>query len=295
MKLKKIVVGIDFSDYSEVARLRALELAIAHGAEVIYVHALDDADYRPQKEWLQAGAKFEELLADGKFRSKERMNRLAEEDRSDVLEIHTEISELEPAAALIDAAERHEADLVVIGTHGRTGFERLTLARTAVRVVRNSPCSVLVARAAKTDVPYMSKILVPTDFSEPASAALKAACSLVAEGGRVDVGHYWIRPFYALGDDVIASKSVALDEDISRSVGTSGAKLLLEHKDSGVDLHFFDVHDTVAKGVHDTLEATPYDMVIMGSHGRQGLERFFLGSSAEAVLRHANCSVMVVR
>lgn len=295
MKLQTIVVGIDFSPFSEVARLRALELAVANKAKVILVHSLEDSDYQPQQEWLASGAKFEKLIEEGQYEAKKHLDELAVSDRSDVLEILSEVSELEPAAALVDAAERHNADLVVVGPHGRTGFERLSLAKTAERIVRKSPCSVLVARAAEKDVPYMSRFLVPTDFSESANVALAVACSLVAHGGRVDVLHCWMRPFYAIGDEGLAAKSVSMDEEISESVSDAGAKLINKHSKTGVAMHFEERHDTVARGVHEALEATAYDMVIMGSHGRKGLGRLLLGSAAEATARHANCSVLVVR
>ncbi|MCP4443924.1 MAG: universal stress protein [Myxococcales bacterium] len=133
-----------------------------------------------------------------------------------MLQLSSEVGEFEPAAALLGAAERHNADLIVVGTHGRIGLERLTLARTAEYVGRKSPCSVLVARAVQRDVAYMSRILVPTDSSEPADEVLTAACLLAAGDSRIDVVHYWMHPFYAIGSEGLAVRTASLDRRVQR-------------------------------------------------------------------------------
>lgn len=295
MNIKKIVVGIDFSPYSDLARFRACELAATTGAEIVLVHAFEDEDYQGQKSWLLSGDTFEELLAEGRRDTEERLERVASECSAADVKVRMELSEFDPDVALLNAVERHGADLVAIGTHGRTGFERLTLARIAERVVRKSPCSVLVARPSHTTVPSRSRILVPTDFSESAEQALTAACSLVAEDGEIDVLHCWTLHFFATGYHGLVEEAVSLEPEIAEAVRKKGAALVAEHSRPGIRINFEDRHEAPARGIHEALETKAYDLVVMGSHGRRGVERFLLGSAAEATVRHANCSVLVVR
>lgn len=295
MKIRKIIVGVDFSPYSEVARLRAYELAATVDAEIVLVHALEDADYMAQKRLLLARETFDRLLQRGREETRERLEEIAAEGKPLGVKVQVELSESHPDVALLEAIDRHEADLVAIGTHGHTGFERLMLARIAERVVRRSPCSVLVARASKQAVPTMSRILVPTDYSESANEALAAACSLAAEGGTIDVLHCWRSPFFSSGYRGLSEEAIAFAPELTDSAQKQGAALIERYSNPHVNLHFEERRESAARGIQEVLEATAYDLVVLGSHGYRGVERFLLGSVAEATARHANCSVLVVR
>jgi nucleotide-binding universal stress UspA family protein len=295
MKIQKIVVGIDFSPYSELARLRAYELAAGSNAEVILVHAYEDSDYEGQETYLLRGDTFNNLLKEGRRSTELRMQKLVDENKPAGLKVSYELSESTPDVALIDAVERHDADLVALGTHGHTGFDRLMLARIAERVVRKSPCSVLVTRASKTELPTMSEILVPTDFSKSADAALSAACDLVSKEGTIDVLHCWRSPFYATSYRGLAEERFSLEPELEGEANKRGTALLDRFRDRHSKITFEEKHENAAPGIHAALEEKAYDLVVMGSHGRHGVERFLLGSVAEATVRHANCSVLVLR
>ena len=119
MKLQKIVVGVDFSPYSELARLRAYELAATRDAEVILVHAFEDSDYQGQESYLLKGDTFSSLLKEGRRSTELRMQKLAEENRPEGLKVSIELSESTPDVALLDAVKAHGADLVVMGATAR--------------------------------------------------------------------------------------------------------------------------------------------------------------------------------
>ena len=309
MKIQNIIVGIDFSSHSETAFRRACALAASSiassGAPKLFlVHALEDSDYHGQDSWLLKGKTFESLLQRSRKLASAQLEELAHDVPSGV-EVQVELSDMAPDKAIIDATERHKADLVVIGTHGRTGFERLTLARNTERIVRNCPCSVLVARpsnvadatgadATARDATFQ-RILVPTDFSESADQALSMATELVAEGGQIDVLHCWLVYFYPTGYHGLYEETMSIEPALADSIRQQGKALLQKYGASRGTLHFEEKFSSPVSGVQEALEHTPYDLVVMGSHGRHGVKRLLLGSTAEATVRHANCSVLVAR
>lgn len=296
MKIQRIVVGIDFSPYSEVARLRAFELALAKDAELIVVHSVQDSAYQAQKIWPLSSMKFSEFLAEERRATNQHMETLAKESRAAGAEVRVEISESEPDVALFESVERNKADLLVIGTHGRTGFDRLMLARTAERVARNSPCSVLVVRASTTSAPMLARILVPTDFSTSANNALEAARSLVVDDGSIKLLHCWQTPYFATGNHGQVEPALSLEPEVAQAVRKEGIALVEKYRSPHVQMEFDDIKSTPAKGIHKELATQrPYTLVVMGSHGRRRLGRLMLGSTVEATVRHANCSVLVVR
>lgn len=295
LDIERIVVGVDFSSYSDVARRQALKLAEATGAEVILHHACEDSDYQGQESWLLKSENFSDLLERGRESARRQLQQLINDARPAGVRVTAELSDLGPDLSLVEAAERHQADLVVIGTHGRTGLQRLRLARIAERVVRNSPCSVLVARSVRSPMAGFERLLVPTDFSDAANYALSVACSLGSEDSHIDVLHCWLTYFYATGYEGLYEDSVLLQPAMGEAVRQRGADLLLEYQNSRVNLCFEERYASPVGGIAEALEAKPYDMVVMGSHNRHGVKRFLLGSTAEAVVRQADCSVLVAR
>ena len=141
---KKILVGTDFSEPSDAARRTAIELARRLGAELEIVHV---------EEPLPAYAFSEGALPDlprlqEEVRSwaEREVEQQAKEARAAGVPVTTAVLLGTPANAIVEAARTDGADLIVVGTHGRTGFERILLGSVAERVVRTASCPVLTVR-----------------------------------------------------------------------------------------------------------------------------------------------------
>ncbi len=145
MQIKTILVPCDFSAYAEHAFQWALGLAERLGAKVVLVHAAPSFSHLayPESVYVIDLAKMEEeIIADaekrlGEFVAKKGASTVAVEIRA-VLG--------DPFWEICQAAEREHADLIVMGSHGRTGLAHVLLGSVAERVVRHAPCPVLVAR-----------------------------------------------------------------------------------------------------------------------------------------------------
>jgi len=195
------------------------------------------------------------------------------------------------AAEALRMAERIKADLIVVGTHGRTGLSKLLAGSVATAVLRRAQCPVLAVRSLGPTHPPedVRAILHPTDFSERSEAALRVATLLARGlGARLIILH--VAPFNALISDMV----VPVDplpyhkalEAMRQRVDRPGLKYPIEAR-----LRQGDAVEEVLRAADEP----GCGLIVMGTHGRTGLARLLLGSVAETVLSQATCPVLAVK
>jgi nucleotide-binding universal stress UspA family protein len=300
MELRKILVGVDFSPESDAAVKQALNIARHAGAEIVLLHVgviPEDPSGVPDS-MANTAAAYNKVVKDQLAEDRNQLDLLRERIDGQGCQVSHMVVDGFADTALVDAAQEIGADLIAVGTHGRTGIKRFLLGSVAERVVRLAHCSVLVARPTTEAQGGYTRILVPTDFSPTAERALAAALTTAAPGATIDLLHCWQLPplagvYYApvkAVDDVYDG----VRKSITESVEAASKELLDKHKGAGVTLNFHAVEESAAHGIQQWLETHSYELVVTGSHGRRGVRRFLLGSVAESTVRHAPCSVLVV-
>jgi nucleotide-binding universal stress UspA family protein len=188
-------------------------------------------------------------------------------------------------SAILRAAERVGAGLIVVGH----GSQEHSLSGTSERVVRHAHCPVLVARPNRKGC-----VLAATDFSDPANPAIDAAASEAARRGlELNLIHAIdLVPYFVVSDGMVpATLSADFSKEMYQTMQTR-----LDECAARVSAK----KGILVTGSADTeiLSASvnlPADLVVVGTHGRSGLTRLALGSVAEAVVRGARCSILVVR
>ena len=140
----KLLVALDFSEVGEGALDAAIALAKDLKAQLVLVHAFQRAFMAPDVAPVTAAqlADLEGRLEEGD--AVELSATWAAKARAAGLTVTTETGSGDTAAVVVEAARRHGADLIVVGTHGRTGVQRLVLGSTAEVIVRHSDRPVLV-------------------------------------------------------------------------------------------------------------------------------------------------------
>jgi nucleotide-binding universal stress UspA family protein len=300
MKLRRILVGTDFSTESEIALEQAVRIARHVKAEVILAHAgtiIDTADAALAPE-SAALVEYERIVAEHAAANRAHLENLVARVRQQGVKASEREVEGFPDTGISETADAVDADLVVIGTHGRTGLKRLLLGSVAERVVRLCRRHVMVVRPLAGESGATGgyrRILVPTDFSPRAELALEIALELAGTGTEIELLHAWNLPAFT-GSLVPSRVSETALEPVRASLDAGarekGEALIARHARPGVQIELTIVNDSAAHAIDQ--RAAGHDLIVMGGHGRRGLRRLILGSVAEATVRHAPCSVVVV-
>lgn len=278
----EILFPTDGDDGATAALEHVIEVAATHDSTVHVVHVADTN----QPSVTRLGGDVTDVLE----REGEDIVREAAEraDRRGVAAV-TEVLQGDPYRTIVDYAGSRDIDLVVMPTRGRQGLDHL-LGSTTERVVRRSDVPVLTLRPDEgvPEYPYRD-LLVPTDGSDPATAALRVGIDVATATGAV-LHVLSVLDTTSLGLDV---RTKDLEEDANEAVETATALA----EDAGVA----SVSGTVERGtsvprtVRSYVEEHGVDAAVLGTHGRTGLDRYVLGGVAEKLVRTSPVPVMTVR
>lgn len=199
-----------------------------------------------------------------------------------------------PHKSILEYASEQGVDLVVMGTHGRTGVERYLLGSVTEKVIRLSDTPVLTVNAATDETatyPY-TDVLVPTDGSEGAEAAAAPAIDIA---GSYDARLHTLSVIdtMALGVDVPSSGLLdALEESAESAVERMREQAT---GDSVSAVETTTEHGNPYRRITDYIDEHDISLVVMGTHGHTGIARYLLGSVTEKVVRTSPAPVMTVR
>lgn len=289
MGFRKILCPIDFSPGSEQAIRTAAQLATSSDAELVLTHSwfVPPLAYAGEAWTLSAD------LVDGM---------VEESARGLAAALSTAVGLGARATSVLQTGVPSDRiltmlngdptfDLVVVGTHGRSGLARVLLGSVAEQVVRHAPCSVLAARPRLADAAFKS-ILCPIDFSDSSQQAIDLAIEIGVDGTEIVLMHSIELPTSYGQEPTLMDSVEQLDRvttsAIDRWAGATRAK-------SRGPVTSQTRRGRAGAQILELLEAGTYDLVVMGSHGRTGIRRALLGSVAEKVVRHATCPVLVAR
>ena len=147
--VKNILVPVDFSECSRHALTYAAELAGRFGAKLDLLHVWDVPPYIPPEALVGIpGSDSRSLGQLARDHAREEMDKLIAEHAGTLPLGEALLQSGDPARTIVDVAERRASDLIVIGTHGRTGLSHLLLGSVAEKVVRRATCPVLTVRGA---------------------------------------------------------------------------------------------------------------------------------------------------
>lgn len=144
INLKKILVPIDFSDYSKNALKYAVPFAKQFGAEIILVYVVEPTIYPADFSFGQVG--FPSIEEEIYKRGKTELEKLSEKEIQGIVQARTRVETGKPFVEINRVAKEEEVDLIIIATHGHTGVEHILFGSTAEKVVRKAPCPVLSVR-----------------------------------------------------------------------------------------------------------------------------------------------------
>lgn len=190
--------------------------------------------------------------------------------------------------AIIDAAIARDADLIVMGRIGSTGLERVLLGSVTSRVIGYSPIDILVV--PKDTVVGWRTMLLAIDGSTYSSAAAERAIELAKEhNANLKIISVADIPYEAYGDDPeFLNKMLGVAKNV---VGSGKARAEEFEINTEAIVRDGPAHEEIVEAAKEVKA----NLIIMGSHGRTGLERILMGSVTERVIGHSPCPVLVVK
>jgi nucleotide-binding universal stress UspA family protein len=290
---RRILAASDLSKGSDEALLQAHARAVATGAELAVCHALPHLQgvntLFPQRN---AESALHVANLEGEIREA-----LAEQLAACLpgAKVEVFVDRASAYAGIVQRAETWSADLVVVGSHGRTGLPRMLLGSVAEQVVRHAHCAVLVARAA----PQTGIVVAATDLSDPSMPAIVAA----ADEARQRKARLVVVHAIAFGNLETTLEEIVrdlarrggatdIDEQIRSAVDAELQRALVQ---CGAQGETRVVDGVPAAAIVRTADELGAELVVVGTRGRTGLVRIALGSTADRIVRNAACSVLAVR
>jgi len=291
MQFKRVLCPVDFSDFSVSAYEYALTVAEYYKAHLVALHAVELLKY-PYADYVGATGDFAGLLralCDG---GKVRLRDFVKQHSRHGVEPQLVVDPGNASDLILSFAQEHNVELIVMGTHGRRGFDRLVLGSTTDRVMRRACSPVLVvsnpAHNVMTTGPdghhQLKRVLYCTDFSASSERALDYAISLAAEYGAELTMLHVVEgaPDLARTEAVIATRTQELDRLIP---GNKRGNLKVK-----TTVRSGKPYEEIVR--HAGLEQI--SLITMPVRGGDALDRAVFGSTTYRVIQLGPCPVLAV-
>jgi nucleotide-binding universal stress UspA family protein len=296
IQIRRILCPVDFSEFSRRALDHAAALARWYGAELTIIHVsplmptifgFEPAPSAAVLAPFDREAVGRELLA---F-----VGEMAQERPTPELRVLAGPT----VRTILSLAAEAGTDLIVLGTHGRAGFERFMLGSVTEKVVRRAPCPVLTVPRRAEGMPeraLFGRILCGVDFSDASRRAVDYALSLAQEAkAHVTLLHVveWL-------PEESFSKYPQFDVDHYRRTLMTDARAKLEQlvPEDARNWCEPDTRLVSGKPYQEILRIAAdqrSDLIVLGVHGCGPVDRMLFGSTTQAVVRQASCPVLTIR
>jgi nucleotide-binding universal stress UspA family protein len=297
LRLDQILVPIDFSARSRQALKVSVWLADEFEAGLHLLYVSEKPSLLPGVEAPSYARRTDQVARRGQLALAE----LAKREIPSAIGATLSVRRGKPSLAINTTAARLGVDLIIISSHGQSGVKRLLLGSTAEQVIRQGPCPVLVVRKVSRDrkgrgnrtMPAIKRVVVPVDFSEASRQALRYAAAFAR---RINAGLILLHVIAPLN----VPRRLALEMDRLQLESLERAKSSLEELAEREIGHGQAINTRVVAGrvferIVRLAGEVESDLIIIGTHGAGGVKRLLLGSTAENVVRHAPCPVLIVR
>lgn len=292
--IESILVPTDGSEGGEIGARRGIDLATTIGADL---HVLSVVDTRETESPLSdrdssAQIEREQFLEGEAERAVDTVARLARTHLSG--RITTAVERGIPFQTINEYVDAHDIDLVVMGTQGRTGLERVLLGSIAEKTLRTATVPVVTvaptADVAEIGAETYDNILLPTDGSEGAKLAVEWGITLA------EVYDATLHTVYSVDTSRFAgAEGIAEIHDALEETGRSALATVHERaREAEISVAGSIASGPAARTILSYGEKHDIDLVVMGTHGRSGVKRYLIGSVTETVVRNADVPVCCV-
>lgn len=288
LTIERILCPVDFSEFSARAYDYAHSLARHYEATLLVFHVVRSIVIDPA---FLATTMIDQVYAEQAADAKVQIAKLAEKQAGEAVRTQIIVQMGLPADSILSVAKANDADLIVMGTHGRRGLDRLMMGSTTEAILRKAHCPVLAVREptrnfvkpeSPDDPVQLGKILCCVDFSENSPRALEYAFSLGLQyGAEITLLH--ILENAKGGPDESALALESIDRLVPDEVRTWAS--VVPKVRSGKPYEEIIEHAAEAET----------DLIVMGVRGRNVVDLAVFGSTTHRVIQLGPCPVLVVR
>ncbi len=284
--IKRILFATDFSSCAHHAEAYVAFLAKAYESTVTILHVLEIFE-GAYVTTVQDSNETHERLDEIVRRLAQPAGRVKYQRRAGI-----------PDTIICETAQEVRADLIVLGTHGRTGLRHVLLGSTAERVLTIAPCPVLTIRKQGQEEEHRAtkpvqfkQIAIPIDFSDCSLNALEYGVQMAKGFGAFLTLLHSLEPLSYGSDLTFVHAAEQNQHRVAAQLNLAADRI----QSQGVSVHTVIRGGLPADSILDFIDRSGCDLVVMGTHGRRGLAHFMKGSVAEAVLRRASCPVLAAK
>lgn len=273
--MKRILVPTDFSKHAEYALKVAVQIAKKNDGEIFLVHMLELPT--SGNDALSTAHEIPELML-FKNAAINKLDALMTADYTAGVKI-TKIIQFEMAFdGIVKNGKAHNADLIVMGSHGANGFQEMFIGSNTEKVVRNADVPVLVIKREEAKF-NANQFVFASDFSDEAKKPFEQAFTFAKGFG----AHLHLVNINTPNN----FKSTKVAQELISS-------FLKDTDTSNITTHIYnDVN--VEKGILHFAKSIDADLIGMSTHGRKGLSHFFNGSISEDLVNHAKRPVITFK
>jgi nucleotide-binding universal stress UspA family protein len=300
LQIRSVLVPIDFSQPSLDTIEFALPLLKFFGAQLHLVHVVPP-DY-PLASLAGLALVVPELEIGRHVRS--HLKDAAKKYSVTLRRENIHVLKGRPFQQISQLARDLNTDLIITSTRGATGFKHLLLGSTAERIVRYSPCPVLVARPQSRKLGNgrlpgrrlgFAKILVPIDFSQSSARGLAFAINLATRlKSKLVLMHSVHLQYYVASDEYARYDFPALMNYAEKAARQEMRDLVRSTDWKGVGVETALEVGHPGQQICARAEDLGINLIVTSTHGKTGFKHVLIGSTAEYVVQHAHCSVLVV-
>jgi nucleotide-binding universal stress UspA family protein len=276
--MKKIIVPIDFSEHSEYALEAAANIAKKYNSELIVLHMLElsNAILTAGSDALSEEAVFYLKLAEQKFET------FLDKSYLEGVEVTQIVKHFKVWSEVNDVANEHDANLIVMGSHGASGIKEVLVGSNTEKVVRHSDIPVLVIKHNPILLDFEDGVFA-SDFSEEAiTPYLNARTTFDKIGAKMHL-------VYVNSPDANFKSSSEIDKKVASFLKKAEGDLENLSKVNVVSDY------SIEKGILNFANVIGADLIAVATHGRKGLAHFFEGSISEDIANHSTLPVMTFK
>lgn len=273
--MKKILVPTDFSEQANVALRAAANIARKSSAEIILLHIID----LPQEtmDMVKPGYDLPEIMffkehAEAKLTQTSLSEELSGLNVSQILKLGRTFDEV------TEVAKANNIDLIVMGSHGASGFKELFIGSNTEKVIRTSNIPVLAIKGDETEISF-NKVVFANDFTEETAQGFQKIVDFLKLNGST--------PHFLMVNTPNNFKPTHVAEELAHAF----------LKQFNLDNYEFSIYNDldIEKGILNFAERVNADLIAMGTHGRKGFARLLNGSISEDLMNHSPRSIITFK